>query len=78
MRSIITIGSLVFAAGAAHAGVSSFTESFEAGANGWLQGGFTAPVYSASGAADGRRVHHEHRGSEQRRPLRSDGVPRAR
>jgi len=49
----ITLSAIVLASGVAHAGVSPFTETFETGANGWIQGGFTAPTHNASGALDG-------------------------
>lgn len=49
----IALAALAFSSGAAIAGVTPFTETFETGANGWLQGSFTAPTHSASGALDG-------------------------
>ncbi|MFG0245979.1 MAG: hypothetical protein ACF8MF_08030 [Phycisphaerales bacterium JB052] len=49
----MTISAMMIAAGVANAGVSSFTETFETGANGWLQGSFSAPTYNATGALDG-------------------------
>jgi MYXO-CTERM domain-containing protein len=51
--SIRTITAIALSAGIANAGVSNFTETFESGANGWLQGSFTAPTYNATGALDG-------------------------
>lgn len=51
--SIRTLSALALTAGIANAGVSSFTETFESGANGWLQGSFSAPAYNATGALDG-------------------------
>lgn len=49
-----TISVIVLASGIANAGVvSPFTETFEGGANGWLQGSFSAPTYNASGSIDG-------------------------
>jgi len=51
--SIRTITAIALTAGIANAGVSSFTETFETGANGWLQGSFSAPTYNATGALDG-------------------------
>lgn len=51
--SIRTISAIALSAGIANAGVSSFTETFETGANGWLQGSFSAPTYNATGAFDG-------------------------
>ena len=49
----MTISAMMIAAGVANAGVSPFTETFESGANGWLQGSFSAPTYNATGALDG-------------------------
>lgn len=49
----ITISAMMIAAGIANAGVASFTETFETGSNGWLQGSFSAPTYNATGALDG-------------------------
>lgn len=49
----IALAALALTSGAAIAGVAPFTETFEAGANGWLQGAFTAPAFNASGALDG-------------------------
>ncbi len=50
----IEFATLALAAGSTLAGsVSPFTETFETGANGWLQGSFTEPTYFASGALDG-------------------------
>lgn len=49
----MTISAMMIAAGVANAGVTSFTETFETGANGWLQGSFSAPTYNATGALDG-------------------------
>ncbi|HCT46018.1 MAG: hypothetical protein CMJ35_14620 [Phycisphaerae bacterium] len=49
----MTISAMMIAAGVANAGVSSFTETFETGANGWLQGSFSAPTYNSTGALDG-------------------------
>jgi MYXO-CTERM domain-containing protein len=49
----ITISAMMIAAGVANAGVASFTETFETGSNGWLQGSFSAPTYNATGALDG-------------------------
>ncbi|MCR9074990.1 MAG: PEP-CTERM sorting domain-containing protein [bacterium] len=51
--SIRTLTAIALTAGLANAGVSTFTETFEAGANGWLQGSFSAPTYNATGALDG-------------------------
>lgn len=51
--SINAIAAIALTAGLANAGVTSFTETFETGDNGWLQGSFSAPTYNASGAADG-------------------------
>ncbi|MEZ6165525.1 MAG: PEP-CTERM sorting domain-containing protein [Phycisphaerales bacterium] len=51
--SIRTLSAIALATGIAHAGVSPFTETFETGANGWLQGSFSAPTYNATGALDG-------------------------
>ncbi len=51
--SIRTITAIALTAGLANAGVSTFTETFEGGANGWLQGSFSAPTYNAAGALDG-------------------------
>jgi MYXO-CTERM domain-containing protein len=51
--SIRTLSAIAFTAGIANAGVSPFTETFESGANGWLQGSFSAPTYNATGALDG-------------------------
>ena len=51
--SIRTLTAIAMTAGLANAGVSTFTETFEAGANGWLQGSFSAPTYNATGALDG-------------------------
>ncbi|MCA9276633.1 MAG: PEP-CTERM sorting domain-containing protein [Phycisphaerales bacterium] len=51
--SIRTLSAIALTAGIAHAGVSPFTETFETGANGWLQGSFSAPTYNATGALDG-------------------------
>jgi len=54
MRITTTISAVALAAGLAHAGsVSPFTETFESGTNGWLQGSFSAPTYNATGALDG-------------------------
>lgn len=54
MRTTITISAFALAAGIAAAGVvSPFTETFETGANGWLQGSFSAPTYNATGSLDG-------------------------
>ena len=47
---IITIAAT---AGTAIAGVTSFTETFESGANGWMQGSFTMPNHTPAGALDG-------------------------
>lgn len=47
---IITIAAT---AGTATAGVTSFTETFESGANGWMQGSFTMPNHTPAGALDG-------------------------
>ncbi len=44
---------LVASSTALNAGVSFFTEDFEGGANGWLEGTFTAPTEFATGALDG-------------------------
>ncbi|MEX0876510.1 MAG: hypothetical protein WD114_03530 [Phycisphaerales bacterium] len=52
MKSI-ALATILLAAGSAMAGVTAFTETFENGANGWLQGSFTAPAFNASGALDG-------------------------
>lgn len=51
--SIRTLTAIALTAGLANAGVSTFTETFEGGANGWLQGSFSAPTYNATGALDG-------------------------
>ena len=51
MKLIIT--TIAAAATASTAGVTSFTETFENGANGWLQGSFGAPTETMSGALDG-------------------------
>ncbi len=51
--SIRTLSAIALTAGIANAGVSPFTETFESGANGWLQGSFSAPTYNATGALDG-------------------------
>lgn len=51
--SIRTLSAIALSAGIANAGVSPFTETFESGANGWLQGSFSAPTYNATGALDG-------------------------
>ena len=51
--SIRTITAIALTAGIANAGVSSFTETFESGTNGWLQGSFSAPTYNATGGLDG-------------------------
>ncbi|MBO6740566.1 MAG: PEP-CTERM sorting domain-containing protein [Phycisphaerales bacterium] len=51
--SIRTLTAVALTAGLANAGVSTFTETFEGGANGWLQGSFSAPTYNAAGALDG-------------------------
>ena len=51
--SINSIAAIALTAGLANAGVTSFTETFETGDNGWLQGSFSAPTYNASGSADG-------------------------
>jgi MYXO-CTERM domain-containing protein len=51
--SIRTLSAIALTAGLANAGVSTFTETFEGGANGWLQGSFSAPTYNAAGALDG-------------------------
>lgn len=51
--SIRTLFAIALTAGIANAGVSPFTETFESGANGWLQGSFSAPTYNATGALDG-------------------------
>ncbi len=50
--SIRTLSAIALTAGIANAGVSPFTETFESGANGWLQGSFSAPTYNATGALD--------------------------
>jgi MYXO-CTERM domain-containing protein len=51
--SIRTITAIALSAGIANAGVSTFTETFESGTNGWLQGSFSAPTYNATGGLDG-------------------------
>jgi hypothetical protein len=50
---IITISAIALTTSYASAGVTAFTETFESGANGWLQGGFGAPNYFNTGALDG-------------------------
>ncbi len=52
MKTIL-ITALAAASTLSMAGVSSFTETFESGANNWLQGSFASPVHVASGALDG-------------------------
>jgi hypothetical protein len=49
----IIIPTIALFASASFAGVTPFTETFESGANGWLQGSFSAPTHVASGAMDG-------------------------
>lgn len=44
---------LALTAAGANAAVVPFTETFESGANNWLQGSFTAPTYNTTGALDG-------------------------
>ena len=51
IRTLIT--TLAAASTASTAGVTSFTEDFEGGANGWLAGSFDPPQEIASGALDG-------------------------
>lgn len=48
-----TLTTLALASSVSFAGVSSFTETFESGANGWMQGAFTSPTFNATGALDG-------------------------
>jgi hypothetical protein len=52
MKTII-ITTLAISASASLAGVSSFTETFESGANNWIQGSFIDPIFNAAGALDG-------------------------
>lgn len=47
---IITIAA---AAGTSLAGVAPFTETFEVGSNGWMQGSFIMPNHAPAGALDG-------------------------
>lgn len=49
----LAIATLSLAATLSTAGVTSFTETFESGANDWLQGSFFAPGFNAAGALDG-------------------------
>lgn len=54
MKTSILCGTLIAAAGAAQAGtVSSFTETFESGAAGWIDGSFGTLTEVGSGALDG-------------------------
>lgn len=52
MKKII-LTTIALTASASFAGVSSFTETFETGANGWLMGTFGPPTFNATGAFDG-------------------------
>ena len=51
--SISTLRALALTTSYAAAGVTAFTETFESGANNWLQGSFVDPVFNATGALDG-------------------------
>lgn len=51
MRTV-AIATLSLVASISTAGVTPFTETFDSGANDWLQGSFTAPGFVASGALD--------------------------
>jgi len=52
MKTII-LTTLAISGSMSIAGVGSFTEDFESGANGWTQGSFVAPIFNATGALDG-------------------------
>ncbi len=52
MKTLI-ITSTAALATTSFASVTPFTETFETGANGWIQGSFSAPTYNATGAMDG-------------------------
>lgn len=53
MRTLTAMSAIVLATGLAQGGVTPFTETFENGANGWLQGNFAEPTFNTSGALDG-------------------------
>lgn len=53
MKTTIACGIAGLMAASAGAGVTSFTEDFNDGADGWLTGSFTAPTEVGSGALDG-------------------------
>jgi hypothetical protein len=49
----IILTTVAAVASSAMAGVTTFTETFESGANGWLMGSFQAPNFNPAGALDG-------------------------
>lgn len=54
MRFTVPLSVVAIASGIAVGGVvTPFTETFESGANGWSQGGFSAPTFHVGGSIDG-------------------------